>query len=568
MTMQGWQGKVLRIDLDGASATPEALDPDVAQACIGGRGLAAGYLFKELEPNVNPLAPQNKLVIAAGPLAGTAAPAGSRYQVVGKSPLTKRISCQNAGGHFGAAIKQAGYDAILIQGKANNPVYVWIENDKIEIRPADSLWGKTTGDAQQSISKQIAEGAHVLCIGPAGEVQTPVASISDSGLWSAGGAGLGAVMGSKNLKAVAIKGAEAVAVADRDRFRAAMRRALKRIQSEHLTSTRFAAYGTGALVHPINDRGLLPTENFRRGTFAAASKISGEAVADSLLLRRFACFACPIGCGRHTRGNGRGTEIEHLWALGSNCGIDDLSAISQAAHLCYEYGLDPVETGSAIAVAMELAESGAISAKDAGRELRFGDATAMVQLVHEISRQEGFGRILAKGGHHVANAFGNPDTAIGVREHALAAYDPRGNEALALHYATSLSGDDHLALGLRLWDRPLAAAVKQAQDLAAAMGSAGVCPLVSFAIPLEDAAQLLTAATGVDYDADGLLLAGERIWNLERAFALKAGTDAKDRLPARMEQPLQDGPSAGRLTSVSNHLQSYYQSRGWDVLGL
>ena len=546
--MKGWQGKVLRIDLDKGTTASEELPMEVAKEYIGGYGLASSYLTKEVDPGIDALGPQNKLVIAAGPLVGTSAPSSSRYQVASKSPLTGTIACQNAGGHFGAAIKQAGYDAIIIEGRAKSPVYISINDNEIKIRPADDLWGKSVSDAERSIARQT-EGAQVIAIGQAGESLAAIASISDGGLWSAGGAGLGAVMGSKNVKAVAIKGTQPVAVADPAGFKTAADRMMARIQSERLTSMRLPAYGTGALVHSINDRGLLPTQNFKQGTFAAASKISGEAVADNLLVRRFACFSCPVGCGRSIKGGGRAPELEHLWALGSNCGIDDLSAIAKAANLCYEYGLNPVETGAAIATAAELAEKGAILPE--GR-MKFGDAAMMVELVQEMGQMQDFGKVLAKCSRSLAEAYDHPDASVSIREQAIAAYDPRGNDALALHYATSLGNDDHLALGLRLWAQADVSALKTAQDVTRASSSAGMCPLASFAASAEEVASLISAATGVRYDADALQLAGARIWSQERDFAKKAGVDLAGKLPARLE-----------TSPVANLLETYYEARGW-----
>lgn len=566
--MQGWQGTVLRIDLDSGTASPEPLGTDIAARCIGGRGLASRYILDEMDASVDALDPASIVVVATGPLAGTSAPAASRYQVAGKSPLTGMLSFLNAGGHFGAELKRAGYDALIIRGRATRPVYIWIENDSVAIRPADGIWGKGVGDVERALRKETQEGACVVSIGPAGERLVKIATIANGGLWSAGGAGLGAVLGSKNVKAIAVKGSKPVRVADFAEFNRATAKAMDRIASDRFTSIRLPAYGTGALVHLANDREVLPTANFRRGTFAAAAKISGEAVADDLLSKSFACFGCPIACGRYTKVGdgslkGKGPEFEHLWALGSNCLIDDLSAVATAAYLCQELGLDPVEAGCAIATAMELRERGAISNKDVGAELRFGDGELVVKLLKDIGSQEGFGRALGEGGHSLAEKAGQPDAFVGTRGQALAAYHPRRNEALALHYATSFSADDHLAVGLRVMDRPEPSALKTIQDEIAAVTSAGICPLVSSVLRSDEVAQLLTEAAGTTYGPGDLLKAGESMWNADAAFARKAGVPLSALLPARLSQPRLEEPLPKMGVAIGPLLEAYHKMRGW-----
>ncbi len=554
----------------------EQVSQDALRRFVGGRGIASKILIDEVSPDVEPLGPQNKLVLAAGPLAGTIVPASARYEIVAKSPLTGTISCCNAGGHFGAALKMAGYDAIVVEGASQTPVYIWLDDERVTVEPAADLWGMGIHETTGAIRNRTDESVRVLGIGPSGEALVRIAAPSDAGFWSSGGAGLGAVMGSKKLKAIAVRGTGFVTVSDREALRKAMLRAQQNLQGNRFTCQQLPAYGTGALIRTAIDAGVLPTRNFQIGCFPEATKITGEAVADQLLVGTAACFGCPLACGRIIRlgpkpstARSRGPEYEHLAAFGSCCGIDDLDAIAWASGKCREYGLDPTSAGLAIACAMELAEGGVMSAQDAGGQLGFGDAASLRGLLESVCSQEGLGQLLGRGAFEVAHAYNRPDAFVGIGREEMGVLDPRGDRAIALHCATAITRADQLAGALRLWGKTdgesMGRRVKNVQDASAALSSAGFCPLTASALDLDDIATALSAATGVSYTPLELLQAGERIWNAEHAFNLRCGAGVREhKLPERMRQPLAEGPAAGRSAHVEDDLPGYYEAREWD----
>jgi aldehyde:ferredoxin oxidoreductase len=587
--MKGWVGKLLRVDLTKGEWKTEELDQNLAVKFIGGRGLGSKILSDEIDPKVDPFSPNNRLIMATGPLTGTSASAAGRYMVITKAPLTGTIACSNSGGHFGAELKFAGFDLIVIEGRAKEPVYLYIEDGKVEIRDAKALWGKTTNEATDQILSETDMDARVACIGPAGEKLVRYACIINDKHRAAGRSGVGAVMGSKNLKAVAVKGSGSVTVADKEAFRKATLDGFQKIKANPVTSEGLPAYGTCVLVNIINTSGAFPTRNFQEGVFSGAEKISGETIADEILVRNRACFACPIACGRVVKVKNpkyecfsEGPEYESDWSLGGCCGVDNLDAIAKANDLCDILGIDPISAGVTIACGMELFEKGIISTKEVGRSLNFGDADTMLEMIKAIGYREGFGDALAEGSYRLAEKFGHPEYSMSVKKQEFPAYDGRAVQGMGLQYATSNRGACHVrgymisaeVLGLPQKLDPFETEEKAGwdkafQDLTAVVDSSGICLFNTFAIGAPEILEYLKAATGIEMTLEEMMKAGERIWNLERIFNLRAGLTGKDdRLPDRIvKDPMPSGPAKGKVSELDKMLPEYYELRGWDKEG-
>ncbi len=589
--MYGWIGNILRVDLTKRVVTKEPLDPQLAKRFIGARGLGAKIMSDEVDPTVDPISPANKLIFAPGPFSGTFAPSAGRYDVITKGPLTGAIAASNSGGSFGAELKFAGYDMLIIEGKASSPVYLYIRDDKVEIRDAGKIWGKEVPDTTDLVRAETDEDAKVACIGPAGEKLVLFACVMNEMHRAAGRSGVGAVMGSKNLKAIAVLGGGAVGVADPPGFKAAVIQARQKIQAHPVGGQGLKAYGTDVLVNILNQIGSLPTRNFRDGFFPTADKVGGESLSDSLLLRPKGCFACIISCGRVSevknpkyQGTGEGPEYETAWSLGPDCGIDNLEAITKANYLCNELGMDTITMGSTIACAMDLYESGVLTLKDTGGiPLNFGNAEAMVEMVKKTGAREGFGDKLALGSYRMAESYGHPEYSMTVKKQEMPAYDPRGVQGIGLNYATNNRGGCHVrgytisveVLGSPVKMDPSTTAGKAQldisfQNLTAALDSSGACLFSTFGLGADELAQMLSTLTGVSYSTEEFIKAGERIWNLERLWNLKAGFTLKDdTLPARLlKDPISTGPAKGRVNRLGEMLPEYYQLRGWDKNGV
>ena len=586
--MKALNGKILRIDLSTGKMTKEPLDESLARNFIGGRGIASKILYDELPAGTDPLSPDNKLIFSAGPLTGTSAPTGGRYMVVTKGPLNGAIASSNSGGFFGKEFKTAGYDLIIFEGKSEKPVYVWIKDDEVEIRDASDLWGKNTHETTDILMEKVGDSkAKVACIGPAGEKLSKISCIINDKHRAAGRTGVGAVMGSKNLKAVVVRGTGKVELADSDKFREAQKASMGKIRENPTTSQGLPAYGTAVLVNVINENGLFPTRNFQTGVFEGAAKISGETLADAYLTKNTHCFACPIGCGRATKINGRegeGPEYEVAWSFGADCGVDDLKAIVEANYICNELGLDGISAGATIAAAMELYERGYLPKEDLdGPELKFGSAKAIVEYTRKMGLREGFGDKLAEGSYRLAESYGHPELSMSVKKQELPAYDPRGAQGHGLEYATSNRGGCHVR-GYMISPEILGAPekidpqalegkptwVKTFQDLTAFIDASGLCLFSSFALGADEYGALAAAATGWDIDGNEVLKIGERIWNLERLFNLRDGfSKADDTLPERLlKEPMPDGPNKGTVHKLGELLPEYYEVRGWDESGV
>ncbi|MCD4677233.1 MAG: aldehyde ferredoxin oxidoreductase family protein, partial [Desulfobacula sp.] len=430
--MYGWKGKILRINLNTQTFHEENLNLDIAKNYIGGRGLGIYYMNKELDPLCDPLSPENIMIFATGPLTGTGAPTGARYMVMTKSPLTHAITCSNSGGFFPNELKRAGYDGIIVTGKSKKPVYLWINQGQVEIKDAVHLWGKNTHETTDLLLVETDAKARVACIGPAGEKKVLFASIMNDKHRAAGRSGVGAVMGSKNLKAVVVKGKGRIPLADPDRFRD-LNKTILDIFKDGIKEAPLGltVNGTAGVVMATQNFGVLPTKNWQQGTFDGWEKIHGEELTKRFLQKNSACYACPIGCGRRTKvedprfnGEGEGPEYETIYAMGSNCMIDDLAAITKANYICNELGMDTITMGATIGCAMELVERGFLPEDQVGRFLNWGDAEALIELTRMTGNRKGFGDQLADGSYRLAERYGHPELAPVSKKQEFPGYDP------------------------------------------------------------------------------------------------------------------------------------------------
>jgi len=586
--MAGYCGQVLRVNLSTGEIKKEPLDLAVAKKFLGGRGLGSYFLTQEIDPGVDPLSAENKIIFATGPLTGSSAPTSGRYMVVTKSPLTGTIASSNSGGFWGAELKFAGYDLIIVEGKAAKPSYIYIKDDTVEIRDAQNYWGKLVSDTTALLQEEVGDPkARVLTIGPAGEKLSPLASVMNEKYRAAGRSGVGAVMGSKNLKAIVVRGTGKIEPAEPEKTKELLAALLKKIREDGVTGQGLPNYGTAVLVNIINENGILPVNNFQKSYFPTADEISGETLAEKYLVKKDPCYRCPIACGRYCKVDGEeggGPEYETIWAFGSDCGVDDLAAIIKANNLCNEYGIDTISAGATIACAMELYEKGFIKKEELdGPELKFGSAEAVLEWTRKMGAGEGFGAKLAQGSYRLAESYGVPELSMSVKKQELPAYDPRGVQGHGLQYATSNRGGCHVRgylISPEILGSPekldrfalegKAEWAKLFQDLTAVIDSLGLCLFTSFALNADDYRDLFNYIVGENYTTEEILAAGERIWNLERVFNLKAGIDPKeDTLPKRLlEEPVPDGPSKGHKHRLAELLPKYYEVRGWDEKGI
>lgn len=567
--MGGWQGRVLRLDLESGEAVEEPLPPAVAEKFLGGRGFGVYWLARQ--PVAAPLGPENLLVLAAGPLTGTRAPTAGRVTAVTRSPLTGTICDSSAGGAFGARLKRCGYDALLVRGRASEPVYLVITPGRVEWRQAGSLWGQDVPAVFRTLRPLAGRSGSILAIGPAGENGVLFAGAVVDGRRHLGRGGLGAVMGAKRLKAIIVAGDRPVHLADRHAFDFVCYEITKLLEANPITAQALPLFGTAVLVNLLNQARSFPTCNFRTSYFPAAEAIAGERLRAAFTVGRTACYACPIGCGRVVSLAGSrvaGPEYESIWALGANLGIADLATVIRANLLCNRYGLDTISTGGTLACAMELSARGLLP-----WELRFGDGDAVLALIPQIARREGPGAELADGARALAERYGAPEVAMQAKGLELPAYDPRGMQGQGLGFATSNRGGCHLRgnmLGPEILGAPKMVDRLQAEGKAglliylqhnhAALDSLVLCKFTGFALREEHYARLLRAATGGDWRAQDLQRVGERIWNLERLYNLQAGFGpADDRLPRR----LLEEPAEGRPVELAAMLREYYRFRRW-----
>jgi len=574
---------MLRINLTDHTIKKETIDEKLAKKFIGGRGLGTKILYDEGIATVDPLSSENKLVFINGPLTGVNVPTGGRYMVVTKSPLTGMIASSNSGGVWGAKLKYAGYDAILVEGKSSKPVYINIFDEKVEILPADDIWGKTTEEVEETL-KHRHENVSVLNIGPAGEHQSLLACIMNEADRAAGRSGVGAVMGSKHLKAI-VCGSKRTVVepANPVALREAVTDALRKIRENGVTGQGLPTYGTAVLVNIINNLGSYPTKNWQEAYFGDADDTSGETLKEKYLVKQGYCHRCPIGCGRVINHNGKvigGPEYEPIWAYGGNCAVNDLHAINEANRLCNEFGLDAISAPCTIATAMELYQKGLITDADCdGVPLVWGSGEAIIEWTRRMGEQSNpLAKLMADGSYRLCEHYGVVELSMSVKKQELPAYDARGIQGIGITYATSNRGGCHVrgymispeVLGLpepldRFATEGKATWTKIFQDLTAVIDSTGMCLFTSFALGAAEYASMLNAATGTDYTVEKLLEVGERIYNIERLFNKDAGMKPEDdTLPKRiLNEPIPDGPSKGEVSHLDVTLPQYYKARGW-----
>lgn len=595
-----WQGKILRVNLTKGSVKAEPLNMKWARAYLGQRGLASRYLYEEVDPRVDPYSPKNKLIIATGPLTGTMASTGGRWSAITKGALTGTIASSNSGGHFGGELKLAGWDMIIFEGRAPKPVYIYIRDDRAELLPAGRfIWGASVWETEDRIRDRHGDPAlRIASIGAAGETGARYACIMNDRDRAAGRSGVGAVMGSKNLKAIAVRGTTGVAVKDPRAFMRAVTRA-RRLLDPSPSRARLSSGGTMEMLDVTQAYGSLPTRNSRDVQFEGSHKLNVAAMqavrvgdGHAHLVGNKACFACSIGCGRMAeidpthfsiRGKDRyrgvlgGLEYEAGYALGPLVGVDDLEAAAYANALCNEHGMDPISLGGTLAAAMELFEIGAITTRDTGGiALEFGSADALVWAAEAAGTGQGFGRELGLGSLRLCKKYGRPELAMVAKGQEFPGYDGRSMQGMGLAYATSNRGACHLRADpyaddfSRVATKGKAKIVKDSQDRNAALDSTGLCAFPKGPWGFGEYANQIDAACGGGWTVERMLKMGERIWNLEKMFNVKAGfTKKDDTLPDRiLKVPAASGAGKGRVCELDVMLPEYYRLRGWNADGV
>ncbi|MBT4933729.1 MAG: aldehyde ferredoxin oxidoreductase family protein [Rhodospirillaceae bacterium] len=591
-----WQGKVLRVNLTAGTCEGEELNMDWAFGFLGQRGLGTKYMMAESDPAADPLSPGNNLIFATGPLTGTPASTGGRYSVITKGALGGVIACSNSGGHFGAELKNAGWDMVIFEGRSEKPVYLFIDDDEAQLLDASEIWGKSVWETEPAIKSMHQDPEiKIASIGVAGEKMVRFACVVNDLDRAAGRSGVGAVMGSKQLKAIAVKGNKGIGVKDMAAFLAAAAVSNKRIADDD-EAKGLTEDGTMSMMNVTNSYGSLPTRNNRELQFDGIDTVNLQAMkaprksdGKTNLKTNKACFACTIGCGRvaqmdpdHFSLSERknfptvsgGLEYESGYSLGPMVGVDDIEAATYANYVCNEQGMDPISFGATLSAAMELFETGAITQKETGGiNLKFGSAEALVKMVELTGRGEGFGEELGMGSTRLCEKYGHPEFSMAVKGQEIPGYDGRAMQGMGLAYATSNRGACHLRASTYGDDfehiRPegKAKVVVDTQNDASTTDSAGICQFPGYS--MEEISALLSAACEGDWSEENLAVVGERIWNLEKQFNLAAGlTMADDTLPERMlKEPAPSGAAKGRVCELDKMLPEYYELRGWDKKG-
>jgi aldehyde:ferredoxin oxidoreductase len=600
--MNGYMGKVLRINLTDQTSKTEPLPEDLARKMMGGVGFAFNYLYNEFTPRTQPLDKENLLVFAVGPLNATGAPCSNRMAVASKSPLTNTIAAAYSGGHFPDELKRAGYDVIIVEGKAEKPVYIQIQDNEVRFRPAGKFSGMITSDTQLFIKDELKDQNYrVACIGPAGERLIPMSCIVNERR-AAGRKGLGAVMGSKNLKAIAIRGSQKPTVFDARAFQEARSGLLKSMKESPQLYPVFAKAGTPMVVDVLTGLGAFPIQNWTKTGEIDMVPTLGTAAQDKAITDRAFCDACPVGCsqvklvksGPYAGYLSEGPEFETTYSLGSNLSIDYLPAVIAGDRLCDEFGLDTISTGVAIGFGMELFEREIITLKDTeGIELKFGNHKAMIEMIRKIAFKDGLGALLSQGTKKAAEIIGKgtDQYAINVKGLELPAYDVRGAKAHGLNFATAYNGADHCR-GYA-FQEIFGIPIPEQVDRFAAKGKGKLtkwnqdtrcattdCPtlcgfIMDMAIPGDACmhiGKLVSAVTGYSFDEAEVQRVGERVNNLARLFNIREGFTRKDDTfpPRLMTEKIKSGASAGAVISPEDleiMLDEYYEARGWDKSG-
>ncbi len=608
---KGYKGAYLRVDLSTEQIRREALLESLARNYLGGTGFCAKILWDEVNAKVDPFGLENRLIFATGPLTGAFFTPAGRFVVAAKSPLTGIWGEAHCGGHWGPELKYAGYDFIIFQGRSEKPVYLFIDDEAVEFREADHLWGKNTKETTNGIREELGDDTvKVACIGQAGENLVRYASIMVDYYRAIGRAGLGAVMGSKNLKAVAVRGTRSVEVWNPEEYMEIAERAFKKITTDkwgEICESSLGMYGTPNLVSAVNAIGRLPTKNHWTGVFEAAEKIGPDVLRRKYRIKRESCFTCGIQCkfvsqvkrGPYKNTLTGGPEYESIMALGSNCSNDDIESIIHANLLCNLYGIDTISCGKTISFAMECYENGILNKQDIdGVDLTWGNTEAIITLIHKIAKREGIGNVLAEGVKRAAEVIGKGSRRYAIHGKGMEAsgQDCRAQQSVGLTFAISCRGADHLRALSSLEElgfvdvieerfgkeeakeiqnllsiKYKALVVKDVEDLYAIVDSLLICKYGTMWPPVyyfDDLARLIPPLTGMkEYgDPRHLRLIAEKITNLRRAFNIREGLTGKDDAlhPRFTEEPMPNGPAKGYVCNIKPMLDEYYELREWD----
>jgi aldehyde:ferredoxin oxidoreductase len=588
--MNGYMGKLLYVDLTAGKLRDEVLSDEHARAFVGGTGLAARIIYDMVDGDTDPLGPENPLVFMTGPLVGTTMPSAGRCSVCALSPITGIWGEANTGGYFGPELRFAGYDGVVITGKAKKPTWLSIVEGKATLQDATAFWESDSYEAQEKVRKAMGEPkARVACVGAAGVNQVRMAAVMNDHGRAAGRTGMGAVMGSKNLKAIGVRGTAKVGLADPDKFREIVREIIVNLD-EDMTASAFRLAGTAGYVDMGLMYGDMPIRYYQKGEWENASNLSGVVIADEYLNKQYGCYRCPIACGRETRAPSYGLdkvdgpEYETLGAFGSMAMVDDLEAVIYAGHLCNVHGLDTISTGCTIALACELFERGILSPADTGGlEIRYGDVKVVHRLIEMIALREGFGDVLAEGSAALAERFGVPELAVTVNRLEVPMHDPRAFVGLAVTYALSPRGACHMEgdmYGVDMGQNPAVELdifpgerfdASSEKGRIAALQQAwrnlyNSLTLCQFQNPgVEQLLAATNAATGWNLDAGDLMTLGKRIVTVKRMLNLRRGlTRDNDRLPDLLLKPLNEGGTEGTVPDVEVLLSGAYAEYGWD----
>jgi len=603
MIKGGFTGKVLRINLTEKKFAEEPLREDVARKYLGGEGVGIKYMLDETPAKCDPFAPENTMFFSMGPCCGTDVPCASRMKVVCKSPLTGGVAKASSGGFFPAEVKFAGYDMLIIEGKAEKPMYIWIKDGRVSFRDAGHLWGLNTFDTQQLLKDTLGDqNVRIACIGQAGENLNCTASIINE-RHAAGRKGVGAVMGSKNLKAIAIRGEKDVPIADPEAFKSALKFMQNAMKESPILYPVFSKGGTPGIIDHMFELGVFPTKNFANtGEWDPLEYMGSEVGINDYNITREFCYKCPVGCSQlklARKGPFKGMasipEFETVYSFGGATLMTGYDEVIAADKLCDEYGMDTISVGLSIAFAMELYDRGIISLDDLGGvDLKWGNAEAMITMLHKIAHRDGFGDILADGVQKAAERIGKGSEkyAMHVKGLELPGYDVRGAKAHGLSYATAFTGADHNAgyAFQEMFSIPVPYPVdrlayegkgkltKWNQDNRAA--TCGCAPMCGFIMDMalagvcqQNTASLINALSGSDYSAEDISTCGERVNNVARIYNIREGfTRADDKLPERlMTEPLKDGGAKGSYipqNELDFMLDEYYEDRGWSKAGV
>jgi len=589
--MFGYGGKIIRVNLTEQKIEKRDLDRQLAREWLGGRGFIAKILYDELPKGVDPLGPENKLIMAVGPLSGTFWPSAAKIVFGTKSPLTGGYGDSNLGGFLMAELKYAGYDMIILEGASKEPLYLFIDDDVVELRDAKSHWGKGALELERQLKKEIGESFHFAIIGPAGENLVPYANINHEFGRQSGRCGMGAVMGSKGLKGMAVRGTGGIPLYDPEGLIQITKAALKHITSQPYFK-RFRLYGTTDITDWCQGMGVLPTKNFTYGDYEKEEKLAPEPMREKILVRDKACFGCPLNCANYTHSKKYetyidGPEYETIGMLGSNLLLEDIEDVQYLNYLCDDYGMDTIAVGGSIAFAMECYERGILKREDLdGIDLQFGDMKAMEAMIKKIAYQEGVGKMLAKGSRSMAKKLGQDSEAFAMHVKGLefSAYECRGAPAMLLSFMTSDIGAQHTRSWAIVQDMDMgrdnidgrAQLVKHLQTLRPLMEMFGVCrfPWLEVKLDFEEYVKAFNAVTGFGYSREDLFRISEKVWNLTRAFWVREVDDfgrAYDLPPGRVYEAVPSGPAKGmRMTEekVNRMLDEYYELRGWNQNGI